>query len=474
MLGKPATFVVTISNQGVTEASEIFVAINLPSHVQLGDVQGTVGEASPSTEVKNQRLVWQIDRIGGRGQEKLTIELTPQASDPVDLNVEWTMAPPMIASQIEVQEPKLAIALKGPKDVLYGETATYQIIVSNPGSGDAEDVLVNLVSDDATDADAKKLGTIMAGQQKIIEVSMTASQAGSMKMHFAAKSGALAVEASEDVLVRRANLQLALQGPQLVFANSDATYQVVVTNSGNATAENVNLGVLLPEGAEYLGGIEGAKAKSGQLVWTAGALAAGASAKYEFTCLMNTAGTSDVQLQAQSGDIVAEANTTTKVEAVADLKLVVADPLGPKPVGEEVVYQVTITNRGTKAARKVAVVVNFSQGIEPTGVEGAKAEVGGGQALFQPISSIEPGAELVLKIKAKASKAGSHIFRAEVRCTDPDTRLASEQTSRFFGSGANVANTNNSSGNNNSFETDAAPLQAPAGVGALPTKTKLR
>lgn len=464
-LGKPAIYTVTVNNLGVGDANDVFVAVNLPAHVELGEVKGTVGDAQPANEGKGQRLVWQIDRVAGRGMEKLTLELTPKVGEPVDLNVEWTMAPPMISSQVEVQEPKLTMVLKGPKDVQYGETAVYQIVVANPGTGDAEDVVVNLLSADASDADAKKLGTIAAGQQKIIEVSMTASQAGVMKMHFAAKSGTLLAEATEEVQVRRANIQLAMQGPQLVFAGSEATYQVQITNAGDAPAENVQLGVLLPEGAEYLGGIKGAKAKGGQLVWTGGALAAGATTQYEFTCQMKTAGTSDVQLQAHAGDLVADASATTKVEAVADLKLVVADPLGPKPVGEEVVYQVTITNRGTKAARKVAVVVNFSEGVEPTGVEGAKAEVGGGQALFQPISSIEPGAELVLKIKAKAEKAGSHIFRAEVRCTDPETRLASEQTSRFFGGGSSVVS---------SQETDNAPQLAPSGVGAKPMKTKLR
>lgn len=459
VLGKPATYTIAIGNLGVSEAREVFVAVDLPPHVELGEVQGTVGDARPATEGTKQRLVWQIDRINGRGQEKLTLELTPQSGEPIDLAVEWTMAPPMISSKIEVQEPKLAMTLKGPQEVQFGETATYQIVVANPGTGDAEDVVVNLVSVDATEADAKKLGTIAAGQQKVIEVSMTASQAGEMKMHFAAKSGSLVTEAEQDVIVRRANLQATLQGPQLVFAGADATYQVQIVNDGDAPAQEVLIGVLLPEGAEYLGGINGATAKGGQLVWNAGNLAAGGTAKFEFTCQMNTAGACDVQMQVKSADLVADAMTTTKVESVADLKLVVADPLGPKPVGEEVTYQVTIVNRGTKAARKVAVVVNFSEGMEPTSVEGGKAEVGSGQALFQPIASIEPGAEVVLKVKAKAERAGSHIFRAEVRCTDPDTRLASEQTNRFFGSGtSNIAETE---------------LGSPT-IGAKPTKTKLR
>lgn len=434
-IGKEATYVVTVTNQGVTEAQEVYIAVNLPDHVELADVSGTAGDANAMGEGSGQRLVWKIDSIAGRGQEKLTLLLVPQVAQPVDLQMEWTQAPPMASTNISVLEPKLTMALKGPKDVQYGDTAVYQIIVANPGTGDAEDVIVDLVSEDAQASEGKKLGTITAGQQKVIEVSMTASQAGPMKMHFVARSGDLSAEAVEEVIVRRANLQLEVQGPPLVFAGAEATYTVTLTNVGDAPAESVQLGTVLPDGAEYLGGISGVNPKGSQLVWSAGTLAAGASASFEFTCLMHNAGTYELLLQSKAGDLLTSATTTTKVEAVADLKLTVNDPLGPKPVGEPVIYEVTITNRGTKAARNVSVVVNFSEGIEPVATEGGRAEISDGQAIFSPIASIEPGAEQKLKVKAQATVSGSHIFRAEVRCSDPETRLASEQTTRFFGSG---------------------------------------
>lgn len=443
-LGKPAIYTITVVNQGVVDANQVYIAVNLPKHLELSNVSGTAGDAEANDENHAQRLMWKLDTIPGRGHEKLTIEVIPQTSAPVELAVEWTQAPPSTIASVEVLEPKLAMTLKGPKEVMYGETAVYQIIVANPGTGDAEAVTVNLISDDASEADAKQLGTIAAGQQKTIEVSMTASQAGSMKMHFAARSGDLMTEASEDVLVRREKLEAAIIGPALVFAGSEATYTVELANTGDAPASEVLVGVLLPEGSKYLGGIAAAQEKSGQLIWSAGAVAPGKRMTFEFTCTLNEAGTIEVPLQAQSGELITSAAATTKVEAVADLKLTVNDPQGPKPVGEEVIYEVTITNRGTKAARQVAVVVNFSEGIDPIGVEGAKAEIGGGQALIDPIASIGAGESVQLKVKAQASKGGSHIFRAEVRCTDPETRLASEQTTRFFGSASPAAETANS------------------------------
>ena len=45
----------------------------------------------------------------------------------------------------------------------------------------------------------------------------------------------------------------------------------------------------------------------------------------------------------------------TTVEAIADLKLMVNDPQGPLPVGKEVVYEIVITNRGTREANNIDV-----------------------------------------------------------------------------------------------------------------------
>ncbi len=94
----------------------------------------------------------------------------------------------------------------------------------------------------------------------------------------------------------------------------------------------------------------------------------------------------------------------------------VADPQGPVPVGEEVTYEVRVRNRGTKEAVGVEVFAYFSRGIEPTGAEGAPNRLGPGQVTFEPIPLLTPGAEAILKVRARAEVAGNHIFRAEAHC----------------------------------------------------------
>jgi hypothetical protein len=86
-------------------------------------------------------------------------------------------------------------------------------------------------------------------------------------------------------------------------------------------------------------------------------------------------------------------------------------------------------NRGSKAAERVHVVAQFSEGIEPVEVVGGAAQIVPGQVLFKAIDSVEPGKEIVLKVIARAERDGNHRFRAQLTCGD--TRLVHEETSNF-------------------------------------------
>ncbi|MCA9221214.1 MAG: DUF11 domain-containing protein, partial [Planctomycetales bacterium] len=59
------------------------------------------------------------------------------------------------------------IALSGPKDLLFGQTETYTITVTNPGTGDAENVSVQLAAGKSA-GKSHALGVIGAGQQRQI------------------------------------------------------------------------------------------------------------------------------------------------------------------------------------------------------------------------------------------------------------------------------------------------------------------
>src|SRR5206468_4037207 len=96
-------------------------------------------------------------------------------------------------------------------------------------------------------------------------------------------------------------------------------------------------------------------------------------------------------------------------------------------------------------------------GIEPVAVKGAEHELGKGQVVFRTIPELDAGAELILQVKARADRPGNHVFRAEILCRALGTKLASEETTLYYGKDlAGVKGQATSPG------TAAKPLRGPA------------
>ncbi len=327
------------------------------------------------------------------------------------------------------------MTLGGPNEMVFGDTKVFSIMLANPGTGDARNVAVN-VSLGPNTSDTMNVGTIPAGTSKNFDFEVTARQTGTMRIAATATgAGNMKQEAVHQVSVQRAELAVEASGPSMEFAGSVANYSVSVTNRGNAAARNVQVLVRMPTGVRYLQGEGNVRPEATGLVWQLGDVTPGTERTFRFDCELVSDGDMPFQVAARAdGGLEMTDDLTTRVEAVADLKLTVNDPKGPIPVGQEVVYEISVINRGTKAAAQVQVVAQFSDGIEPIATDGMPGEIQAGQVVFQPIARINSKETIKLTVKAKAQTDGIHVFRAAVQCSDPETRLVAEDTTRFYGS----------------------------------------
>jgi uncharacterized repeat protein (TIGR01451 family) len=440
VIGRSATYEVTIVNEGETAAKDVQVQVVMPDWAEIAAAQSAAGSAQSEPDQQGHTVLrWSLPRVESRASEKLSLEIIPRSSRPFDLQVTWTFTPATSLAHIQVQEPKLAMTLLGPQDVLYGETKVYTIELSNPGTGDAENVVLRLLPLQPGDPapGERQLGALKAGARKAIEVELTARQAGQLQVRAAATAaGGLQCEASQDVLVRRANMEVQVQGPEMEYAGTSATYVIRVSNVGDAPAEGVVTSVILPDGAQYVSATEGAavSAEHRQVGWTVGMLAPGAVRVLELTCLLTAPGDNRLDVRTRGEpELVSVQSISTRVEALADLQLVVNDPRGAVPVGTETAYEIRIVNRGTKAAEDIQVLGYFSDGIEPTAVSGWQGTLAEGQVQLETIPRLGPGQEMTVKISAQALRSGSHVFQAELDCSNPETHLVHQESTRFYG-----------------------------------------
>jgi hypothetical protein len=316
----------------------------------------------------------------------------------------------------------------------------FKIQLSNPGNGPAEKVVVHLNATGAAEQPST-IGTIAAGETRELEIELTARQAGIMKIDAVAQGdGGLQASSALEVMVRRAALAIDVRAAEMVFAGTDTSYTIHVTNRGDATAKGVILSLNLPQGIKNGVGIDQKPMTSAQPRWRLGDLTPGTERVFTLQCQLTSGGQNRLTANANGeGDVQASGVATTMVEAIADLKLYVNDPKGPVPVGQDVVYEVKVVNRGSKAANGIELVAQFSDGIEPTKVTGHRSEIVPGQVLFDTISSLPAGGEMTLKITARAAKDGNLRFRAELTCADSDTKLVSEESTRFYAKSSGAA-----------------------------------
>src|SRR6185503_12670571 len=185
-----------------------------------------------------------------------------------------------------------------------------------------------------------EVGSIPAGYKKELPLQVVASQPGVMELHVGASGeGGLAAETLGKITVRKAEVSVAVEGPPLKYAGTEAVYLVNVVNNGSAAADNVNLSLALPTGAKYVGGIDGAVASGGSVKWKIASLTPGGERTYEVRLQLFSAGLNRLVVQAQANASgTADCHAETEVQAISDLKLVVNDPSGPLPTNEQAMY----------------------------------------------------------------------------------------------------------------------------------------
>ncbi len=438
MIGEEAEFVVKVTNSGAA-ANNVAIKVIVPHYADVASSRPSSGSAQPPSRGDlNSGLEWTIDRLEAGDEESLTLKLIPRKSSPLDLAVSYTFAPETSQTMVEVQEPKLAMNISGPSEVLFGQTKVYKLTISNPGNGDTHNVSVGLqpIGRSGETQGTHRLGTLAAGESKTIDIELTARQAGPIAIKAQSfADGGLRAEAAQEVLVRRAELQVKVEAPHVKYAGTPASYQIIVQNTGDALADGVELSAVLPPEAKFLAAGGGRlDPQQGRVTWIVGALPAGGERLFELQCVLNTPGENRLQVSVDGGgELTAAATTSTRVEAIADLKLEVRDPQGPVAVGDDAAYEIRIRNRGTKAAQGVDLAVFFSEGLEPTTADGGPNDIGTGQVIFRPIASIPAGDTAVFQVRARAASPGNHVFRAEVFCKALDTKLAAEEATHFYG-----------------------------------------
>ena len=440
LVNEDGRYEVTAKNEGAESLNGLIVQVTVPKQVTIGNVTVTDGVAHPDNDQDGNTIIWELEQIPAGGAKSAVLMLKTPAAEHFALGVEWTVMPQNAEMKIEVQQPQLAIALEGPSEVHFGKPQIYRIRVRNTGNADVRAVSVAMTAE-PYGSNQSEIGDIAAGSERVVEVELTFQQAGLLPIVATAGSAISKVDARSaiDVLIKQSELVATWYGPTEFYQGSVIDYEIELSNTGSIAADSTNCAVKLPPGTDLVSLPQGASRKGDQILWEIRKLAPQEKQIFPIRVTLSKIGENQFEFSGVcSSSTIARADFKTNIDSIADLHLTVSDPVAPAPVGQPVVYEVVIANRGKKSASDIEVIAQFSDGIEPVRMEGHAGRIIPGQAIFNSIPNIGPNEKLVLRIHAEASKPGVHRFRVEVKSKGSDTDLLEEESTRYLATSVRV------------------------------------
>jgi len=434
-VAKSIPYEVVLENEGAEELSGVIVSMSVPVGVTASSFVSTAGEFESEKDEKGaETILWHVTALEPLQSRIFRLNLEASKPEHFAMDVEWTVLPQSGQIQIAVEQPQLTLALEGPSEVLWGKPELYRLKVRNPGNAVVQNVQVKLVAE-TFGSNESLIGDIQPGGERVVEVELTFQQMGKIAIvgQAASKVQSLDAMSNIDVSVNQIQLESEWNAPTQQYLGSVEDYEVKLHNRSSLAGENVNCVSIIPDGLSVIKAPEGATVVGKEVRWKLASINAMETKSFTLTLQANESSAAKFRFDAKcAGNGVTNAEANTSIDPIVDLKLTVVDPIAPAPVGQDVQYDLVILNRGTRTARGVKVIAQFSSGIEPIRAEGGLARLVPGQVLFDAIDSIGPGQQVTLRVVAHASEAGVHRFRAELDCDDGETQLIEEESTRYL------------------------------------------
>lgn len=434
-VGKTATFQITVRNTGSIPACEVEVCDQVPRGARLA---GTVPQAKRGTRGE---LIWTLGTIRPGEESKVEMQLVPTAEGEIG-SVATVHFGADASARSTVTRPQLVVESKVPSQVMIGDQLTLSIVISNPGTGVASNVVLleRIPAGLQHPAGAEleyKVGDLKPGESRKLDLPLVASQAGVVtNMLRATGDGNLRVDDQCKLEVIAPKLDVAVKGPKRRYLERQATYEFSIENSGTAAAKQVDLVASLPPGLKFMSANNaGYYEESTRTVhWRLEELPANEIGKVQLIAMPIEAGQQALKLRGTADKgLVSEKEQPVLVEGLAAILFQVSDANDPVEIGGETTYEVRVVNQGSKAAANVRLEIDLPGELKPVAAEGpTRHMLEGNRIRFDGLAQLPPKAETVYRVRVKALKSGDLLARFQLQTDDMQKPVTKEESTRVY------------------------------------------
>lgn len=396
---------------------------------------------NPKSTITGGTLEWVIGELKAGESKLFTVRGKAQKPGQVVGCASVVFDMPEVCLSTMAVQPSIAVVKTGPAEAILCDVLTYKIVVKNNGSGPACNVMVkDSLPEGLTTVDGKKLVTFSAGdlnpgQAREFTFQAKAAKKGKFTNTATASAdhGLAATSAPVTTAVLNPELKVVKTGPALRYIGRPGTYEIVVTNNGDADARNTVLTDTIPA-TTTLVAAEGAKVTGNIVVWALGTIKPGQSKKASLTLKFNETGAVRNVASAAAYCASASASVATEVKGIPAILLECIDLDDPIEIGSMETYQITVTNQGSAVGTNIVITCTlpaeqeFASAVSPT-----KETVKGKSVTFAPLATLAPKARAVYKVTVKCLKAGDVRFGVSLKSDQMDSPATETESTHIYG-----------------------------------------
>lgn len=328
--------------------------------------------------------------------------------------------------------PEINITKTAPAEERVNNNFNYDIVVTNPSSVDAQNVMVTDVLPDGISYVSSQpaanvsgqslswsLGTVAGGGQQALSVTVNGTRTGTF--HNCADVRAdqgLSDQDCADTRITAPQLVLEKTCPAEVTTCDPIPCTIVVRNTGDGPATNVTITDDLPDGLVTDNGRR-------TVQFNVGTLNAGEARKGDFVAKAERVGSFTNRATATADDgLTASADCTT----VVTQPVLTVSKTGPgmRFIGRPAEYQITVTNTGNSPA--VSTVLTDTLPSSTTFISATEGGSASGGTISWNLGTLGAGESRTVNVTVKATQAGTirNVATARAVCADASDEAVME------------------------------------------------
>lgn len=432
---QPTVITIKVKNNGSKALKNILLHENLPENVKFSNAaEQTVFPTPDGT------LVWPAFDLEPQSEKVFEYTVVPVKEGEIG-SVATLLIPVTASCKIKSTRPELKVEVNAPETIELGENVNFEIIVSNVGTGVANNItLLESIPDGLFHPSGaildNKIGDLQAGESKKLPLTLKAASSGVTVNKLTVSADNTSEQTVEtEVSVVAPELKLEIQGPSHLYLEQSTSFKMFVSNIGEAAAHDIRLMLQLPKSLSFVqaNNLGAYKEDEHCVYWDLAELPPQTNGEILLTVKSSSPDNVDLVFDA-TGPNKLSAHTSKKVsiDGLAALSFTISSSADLVELGSEYEYTVEIVNRGTKASSNVELQIMAPSVVSILATDGpTQATNRKGVIVFDKIPEVAPKSTITYRIKASASQQGDCRVGFQLSSDDLEP-LVKENNTRVY------------------------------------------